>query len=229
MNASEQIAEFLAPHQRFAGVDLCLPRLARGRDSPLQLAVTQEDPFTFPSFALAERDARSAMHVVRLIANAVDLSKELAFPTPEDFSKQSRARRIAVVFGSRSNHALPWVEEKARLEDLVRFEFGAEWAIIGQDGRRFAMRDPSTLNREDYTASTDYGVVARTTSPGGGSVFLLAGLGSRATEGAGLYLFENWRELQAQFADRDFAVVLKFKPPVDPKKSASVAHYSRSQ
>jgi len=83
------------------------------------------------------------------------------------------------------------------------------------------------LSREEYAASTDYGVIARTTNSRLGSVFLIAGLGGRATEGGGLYVFEKWRELQSQFGDSDFAVVLQFDPPVDPKRSKPVAHYNR--
>jgi len=195
----------------------------------MRLSGTTEDTFTFPSLALAERDARSAMHVIRLIANAVDLASDLEFPTPDEFMHQNSRERIGVVFGSRSNHALPWVEAEAHLEDLVRFEFGTDWAIVGNDGRRFTIRDPSTLSREEYAASTDYGVVARTTNLRLGSVFLVAGLGGRATEGGGIYLFEKWRELQSHFGKEDFAVILQFDPPVDPKRSKLIAQYSRLQ
>jgi hypothetical protein len=227
VNVSRQITEFLAPKQRLAGVDLCLPRLAGSRNAPLHLAGETQDTFAFPSLALAERDARSAMHVIRLIARASDWTSDLAFPTPEEFTQKLTEPRIGMVFGSRSNHALPWVEETAHLDDLIRFEFGKDWVIIGKDGRRFSLRDPSTLSREEYSASTDYGVVARTTNPRGGSLFLVAGLGGRATEGGGIYLFEKWSQLHSQFGNQDFAVVLQFDPPVDPNRCRAAASYVR--
>jgi hypothetical protein len=82
------------------------------------------------------------------------------------------------------------------------------------------------MDRKDYTSQTDYGVVARLTDSNGGSVFLIAGLGGRATEGSGLFLRENWQTLQSKFGDSDFAVVLEFLPPVEPKQSKAIAWYT---
>lgn len=227
MNVSEEIARFLAPHQYLSGVDFCLPRFAGDRSAPLRLAVAADDKFSYPSLALAERDARSAMHVIGLLGCASGISEEVEFRAPEDFADQDRDDRVRVLFGSRSNQALTSLMEEAHLAELVRFEFAEEWAIVGQDGRRFSIRDPSTLDRSEYESSTDYGVVARLTSAKKRSVFLVAGLGGRATEGGGLFLRDSWQTLQKRFGNGDFAVVLQFPPPVNPKHFEPVAWYQR--
>ncbi len=162
------------------------------------------------------------------MANALDPASDLPFPSPEDFTRQWRAKRIGVVFGSRSNHAFSWVVGEANLDDMVRGEFGTTGGIMGNDDRRFGLRDPSALSGEDYAAGTDYGVIARVTNSRFGAVFVPAGFGGRAPEGGGLYLFQRWRGLQSQFGEKDFAVVLHFDPPVYPNRSTAIAWYRRA-
>jgi hypothetical protein len=227
MNLSEEIAHFLAPHQYLSGIDFCLPRFAGNRSTPLRLAGAPGDEFSYPSLAIAERDARSAMHVISLLGCAPEISGDVQFRAPEDFATRDRGDRVRVLFGSRSNHALESIMEEAQLDDLVRFEFGDEWTIVGQDRRRFSIPDPSKLNREQYESQTDYGVIARVSDTKQRSVFLVAGLGGRATEGSGLFLRESWQTLQKKFGNRDFAVVLQFPPPVNPKRFEAVAWYQR--
>lgn len=227
MSLSNDIAHFLAPNHRLSGIDFCLPRFAGNSYSPLRLAVAQGDQFSYPSLAIAERDARSAMHVISLLGCAPEISSNLQFRTPEEFGDHDQGDRVRVLFGSRSNHALQSLVEESRLSELVEFEFGDEWAIVGQDSRRFSIPDPSRLDRAEYESLTDYAVVARVSDPKRRSVFLVAGLGGRATEGAGLFLRERWHELQGKFGKSDFAVVLEFPPPVDPKRFTPVAWYWR--
>lgn len=227
MSLSKEIAHFLAPNHHLSGIDFCLPRFAGNRSSPLRLAVAQGDQFGYPSLALAERDARSAMHVISLLGCAPEISSDLQFRTPEEFGDHPQDDRVRVLFGSRSNHALRSLMEESQLGELVKFEFGEEWAIVGQDGRRFSISDPSKLDRLRYENSTDYGVVARVSDQERRSVFLVAGLGGRATEGSGLFLRQRWDELQGKFGNSDFAVVLEFPPPVDPNRFEPVAWYWR--
>jgi hypothetical protein len=167
------------------------------------------------------------MHVISLLGCAPEISSDLQFRTPEEFGDHRQDDRVRVLFGSRSNHALQSLMEESRLGELVKFEFGEEWAIVGQDGRRFSISDPSKLDRLQYESSTDYGVVARVGDQERRSGFLVAGLGGRATEGSGLFLRQRWDELQGKFGKSDFAVVLEFPPPVDPKRFEPVAWYWR--
>jgi len=227
MKLSEEIAQFLAPNQSVAGIDFCLPKFSGSESNALRLASARGDEFRYPSVALAERDARSAMHVISLLGCAPDISRDVQFHGPEAFKVQGQDNRVRVLFGSRSNQALPWIIEEGGLGDLVRFEFGVQWTIIGQDRLTFSIPDPSKRNRQEYSSSIDYGVVARVTNREKGSTFLLAGLGGRATEGAGLFLRERWHELQNRFGNTDFAVVLEFPPPVDPQRCEAIAWYRR--
>lgn len=227
MSVRVDICNFLAPHGQPQGVDLCLPRFGGESGVPARLRGGGAEDFGFPSSTFAERDARSAMHVVQLVGSAVDDADSVEFLAPEDFAGRKQPHRVGIVFGSRSNHALSWLMAQAQFPDLVRFEFSEEWVIVGRDGRRFALRDPSKLDRGEYSASVDYGVVARVSGPLTGSMFLLSGLGGRATEGCGLYLSRNWRDLQAKFGEEDFAVVLRFKPPVSPERCEPLAWYHR--
>jgi hypothetical protein len=226
MSLSKEIAHFLAPNHPLSGIDFCLPRFA-GNHNPLHLAGAKGDQFSYPSLAIAERDARSAMHVIGLLGCAPEISNDLQFRTPEEFDDHQQGDRVRVLFGSRSNHALQSLMKESGLGELVKFEFGDEWAIVGQDSRRFSIPDPSRLDRKEYESSTDYGVVARVSDQGKHSVFLVAGLGGRATEGSGLFLRERWNKLQGKFGDSDFAVVLEFSPPVDPRRFEPVAWYWR--
>jgi hypothetical protein len=72
---------------------------------------------------------------------------------------------------------------------------------------------------------TDYGVVARFRGMRN-RLFVIAGLGSRATEGCGYYFSHHWLALSKRFQEDDFAVVLRFPPPLDPVHCEPVAWLS---
>jgi hypothetical protein len=66
------------------------------------------------------------------------------------------------------------------------------------------------------------------TDPGGaatnvGSVFIIAGLGGRATEGCGYFFLRNWNDLFKKFGRSDFAVILKFPSPFALERSEFAA------
>jgi len=174
--------------------------------------------FVYPSYALAERDVRSASHVQRL---AADAGAEIEFISPDELASEIRSRKswsglpATAVFGSRSNAALADVLGHSPLGQLVSFEFGDYWTIRTRDNKAYQLRDPSRMSREAYTAETDYGIVGRA-NDSGRSHFIIAGLGARATEGCGLYLHRNWAKLAARAAGRPFVALLRFDPPVDP-------------
>ena len=71
---------------------------------------------------------------------------------------------------------------------------------------------PNTLNKDDYRDATDYGVIQKIRA-GDHIYFAMSGLGSRATQGCGWYLFHKWR---GHVSDpEDFAVLLKFPGGLD--------------
>lgn len=223
--AENSLASFLAPGMRPSGVDLCLPEFSGSLSAPLQ--TRGNEGYGYPSSAFSNRDVRSAFHVQSLLSQHFS-DDSIRLQSPGDFmSTRSKewAPRVGILFGSRSNEALSKESDLLQLERLVSFEFGAEWSIVGQDERRFSIADPSKLSREDYEATTDYCVVARVRDDRGRPLFLIAGLGGRATEGGGKYLVDAWEKLHRRFESRDFAVVLAFAPPVNPDHSTEAASY----
>jgi hypothetical protein len=219
------IRRFIRAKPHVGGVDFCLPRFGCSLENPAHLWGTLDKSFGYPSATVAERDARSAFHVMRAVGGAVG-DKAIAFTEPHEFVKHSEGTRTAFIFGSRSNEAVGWLLAHARDPSLVRFEFGEKWTIIAR-GDEFSIADPSKLTREEYVSRTDYGVVARLSLRARpGPAFLIAGLGGRATEGCGIFLARKWVGLQQQFGDEDFAVVLEFPPPVSPESHKRVAWYS---
>jgi len=123
------------------------------------------------------------------------------------------------MFGSRSNVATNSFMGRLGRSRVVRFEYGpAEWAIHTQTGCRYALPDPSTLDRSAYSSATDYGLVAVYHDEAVAAV-VVAGLGGRATEGCGRFLRDRWHQLAASRpGSRIVAAVLKFAPPVDPDR-----------
>jgi hypothetical protein len=212
--------------QRATGFDFCLPRFEASLVEPAPLSGLPHTNFGYPSSTFAERDARSAFHVMHTVASAVG-DDDIRFTAPRDFMKPAAGERTAFVFGSRSNEAVNWLLDSKKGPHFIKFAFGDSWEIIGEGGRKFSIPDPSKLDRPTYTSMTDYGVVARLShTRRKGAVFLIAGLGGRATEGCGLYLAREWTNLHRRFGQRDFAVVLEFPPPVEAHQHTEVACYA---
>jgi len=205
---ANSLAQFLStPGER--SLALCLPRFTGTQRAA--------DGFVYPGFVHADRDVRCAHEVERLAA-ATGL--ETDFIAPEDAAvavADQEFSKSLFVFGSRSNAALNMVLTVTSLKKLVTFSFsGRDWAIKTRDGRTYSIKDPSSLDRDTYVNSIDFGVVAAVRDVNRPPVFILAGLGSRATEGCGLFLRGNWANLAHRSGGASFAVILKFPPPVDP-------------
>jgi hypothetical protein len=171
----------------------------------------------YPSYALAERDVRSANHVQRLAHQA---GAEVSYISPNELTDQIQGQPwgslpSTVLFGSRSNTACTDFLQSSSIGQLVSFEFGDKWTIRTRNNNSYSLIDPSHLTREEYAANIDYGIVGRA-AVSGRSRFIIAGLGGRATEGCGLYLQKNWASLADQAQDKAFVAVLRFDPPVDP-------------
>jgi hypothetical protein len=202
--------------------------LGLGSHSTLKLCLSRFDKatidssgrssFEYPSYAMAERDVRSAIHVQRL---ASDAGAEIDFISPDELAGEIRRRNsmkglpATIVFGSRSNTAFLEVLAHSPLGQLVEFEFADEWTIRTNDGSSYSLPDPSRMSRAVYAAKTDYGIVGWT-ADSGTSHIVVAGLGGRATEGCGLYLQRNWAKLAESASSRPFVALLRFDPPIDP-------------
>jgi hypothetical protein len=226
MSQPAEIQGFIRAHGPAWEVEFCLPRFANSPEHPARLAGTFDPSFGYPSSTVAERDARSALHIMQMVCSGLAGSAAVNISDPDLFRKREGHPRTGFLFGSRSNDALSWLLYHASESKLVDFEFGDVWTIMGPDGRRFSIPDPSRLGREEYLSITDYGVVARLSMRDRiSSSFLVAGLGGRATEGCGLFLSRHWAQMQERYGDRDFAVIVAFPPPVAPERYQVTAEY----
>ena len=217
---NDRLAQFLAISPEGGRCVLYLPQF-RG-DVLLDAGLAQGFPLHYPGNTYSRRDARAAFYITSLLSGVLD---------PENISVENATAnsvlpgpgQTAFLFGSRSNILTQRVAETTELRRLFRFEFGPWWNIVF-GGEVFSIPDPSQLGEDSYRLHTDYGVISRSFDPTTQAVsFILAGLGARATEGSAYFLTRNWKEMFERFHGRDFAVLLKFPPPVDPRRFQLVA------
>ena len=168
--------------------------------------------------AHADCDTKAAMRVFGLVAGVVP---------PEHVQLLDAGGLVSpggtfpggFLFGSKSNPTTPYLDSWFKADRAFEFEFDNEWTVVWEHADRYSMPDPSRLERNDYESQTDYGIVARLTSGESGAAgFVVAGLGGRATEGCGIYLAENWKQLYARYGRSDFCVLLRFPPPINPAR-----------
>jgi hypothetical protein len=164
--------------------------------------------FSYSGSTFAERDARAASHVQSLLNLVVDIGNV----TLEGATAAVDHDAIAFLFGSRSNKATQAILQLRTT--LFHFEFNDTWAVVCK-GQRFSLVDPTAVPLPAYEAADDYGVIARLGSADPTPVFVIAGLGGRATEGCGLYFREHWDEMDREYGAQDFAVVLRFPAPFE--------------
>lgn len=179
--------------------------------------------FRYSGRTFADRDAKAALYITSILSRSVALDS-IRWEKTGDFAPDEPG--TVFLFGSRSNQASEWVTRESALGRFFQFEFASEWSIrVGK--RLFSLPAPDKLSREAYEQETDYGVIGRFKDlRTENHVFLVAGLGSRATEGSAYYLTHRWLSLAQRFVNKDFAIILMFPPPIDPKNSHVVAELS---
>ncbi len=188
---------------------------------PARLETDSALALRYGGHTYADRDAKAAACVSAVVSQAVGWDA-IEWQQLTEFDPERPG--LLFLFGSRSNAAAEWATSDTGLGKFCRFEFGAEWAIRGADDRVFSLPAPDRLSREEYARQTDYGVIGRFQHRTR-SVFLIAGLGGRATEGCAYHLAHRWSQLARRFKQEDFVLVLKFPPPIDPANAVEVASY----
>lgn len=209
------LRDFLGVGTRTDGYRLVLPHF---RGSGAIDSDGSEPPLVYRGPMFAERDARAAFHIRTLLEDVVDPNRIAIEPADQSHRVVDGP---AFLFGSRSN-VVALESLRRQPYPLVDFEFGQNWTIRC-GGMAFSMADPSTTDRVAYEAATDYGVVARLENGAKGPLFLIAGLGGRATEASAYYLLKNWSMLAQKFGERPFALVLEFPAPFDRNRVNKVA------
>lgn len=208
--------------RRFVGADLPSPKCYfmlphfKGGVS-LENSGMSPEPLSYGGFTFAERDSRAAFYVHSLVAPVFD-AENIAI---EPATSGRQVTPTAFLFGSRSNMLTQELLQGSG-QSLFHFEFGNSWKICC-NGMEFAMPDPSQVkDPAQYENTTDFGVVARFRTLGESPVFVIAGLGGRATEGSARFFVKNWSQLATTFGEDDFAEVLQFDPPFQLERSRVV-------
>lgn len=223
---NEALSRFLMIDDFSGYIDLCLP-VFESVGGAAMVGQAKRETYRYPSETLATRDVRSAFHIQLLLNSEVEQSR-IEMRSPDEFLQRltgDHGERVGFLFGSRSNRALKGSALEMKLNRLIRFEFGQRWTIIGEDGERFSIKNPSKSTEEEYAASDDFAAIARVRGDHPRPIFFVAGLGGRATEGAGYFLRHHWAGLSGVVDDRDFAVILKFDAPVEPERARLVKTY----
>ncbi|MEP6949688.1 MAG: hypothetical protein ABI863_10460 [Ginsengibacter sp.] len=197
--------------------DLILPKFEGGK----QLAgVEKHTPFIYPGTVYSDRDTRSAFYISNLLGNIIRPDK-IYLKDTITYDDKTSSSKLIFVFGSKSNQFTSELFVRAKNKKIFSLDFGDYWTIhSNKSGVNYSLANPAEMSRQEYESSTDFGIIARflPQDNDGKTIFIIAGLGSRATEGCGIYFVNNWRLINTKFGSNDIAaVVLKFPPPVDPK------------
>jgi hypothetical protein len=177
----------------------------------------------YRGFTFAERDSRAAFCVHSLISTVFEPERvAIGSAVPGQ-----QVPPTVFLFGSRSNPITQEVLQNSG-HGLFEFEFGSLWKIHC-NGKEFSMPDPSlTLDATQYQNTTDYAVIAKLHDQQNHLIFVIAGLGGRATEGAAQFFVKQWSQLATDFGDDDFAAVLEFTAPFQLHNSRIVTSARRS-
>jgi hypothetical protein len=218
------LQKFLGSEAMASGCALYLPRFLGEVNLSTAPGSTVSLQYTGGTFS--ERDSKAALYITSVLGHVLE-SDQIKMEEASEFAPVvGLPHKTAFLFGSRSNQITVWATENLPIRKFFRFQFGPDWKIICEDQREFSTSDPSKLTKDSYASQLDYGVVARLSqATAGEKVFVIAGLGSRATEGCGYYFSRHWRELFQKYGENDFALVLKFQPPLDPRKCEPVAWF----
>lgn len=191
--------------------DLVLPKF----DGALKLKGT--DQFIYPGEAYSDRDTKSAFHISNLLTKYLDFNN-INLKDTADFDFSTTASKLVFVFGSKSNIITRNILTNYSVQEPFTLAYGDKWTIHSKrSGKDYSIDNPAKMSNTNYEAITDYGIISRYSHVPGQdadkTTFVIAGLGSRATEGCGIYFANNWRQLNIKFKNKNIAaVILKFSP-----------------
>lgn len=222
-----EVRQFFGLDQEETECHLFLP-LFRGpaglESKPATLPNLRHIPFRYHGHTFADRDAKAAAFITSILSGCGVGLESIHWKEVGAFAPGRPG--TVFLFGSRSNEATIWATAAATLGRFVQFDFGRQWSIRGAGAQVFSLPAPTGLSSANYEQQTDYGVLGRFRDPEANTyVFLIAGLGGRATEGCGYFLARHWSDLASRFQSKDFAVVLKFPPPIDARKAEEVVAF----
>jgi hypothetical protein len=165
--------------------------------------------YRYPGETFSRQDAEAAVNVMNLLSRITAPDEIQVFVLQNDLPT---AYTHYFLFGSKSNRYVPAVQRE--FQEKFEFHFSeTEWLILDKEhrNREYKVPAPDKLATTAYKDQDDYGVIQKVRADNR-VYFLLAGLGARATQGCGWYLYRNWR---ANVTDQDFAILLKFPGGLD--------------
>ena len=160
-------------------------------------------PFVGPwGNVVADAEIRSASYII----NTLRKYRKMAVPVMDDTTAFNYLNRTFVALGSSSSNQITY---------LILNEPNNEFLEFGQEGEDISF----ILDKKNGTrfigfqepVKKDYGIVLRIQNPRslGNFFFVCAGLGEWGTSGASWYLATKWRDLQSEFGDASFGVVVE--------------------
>lgn len=179
-----------------------------------QPAIPKELDGGYPGETLAIEDTRSAVSIMGMLT-AVTSPQRITICSSTD--KPNPDTTHYFVFGSRSNPIMESIQKgyQDRFKQSLRFEYtDTGWYVHDNDyNHRYAVEPPpKSLTVHQYRMADDYGVIQKVVVSGQRIYFIVAGLGSRATEGCGWYLARHWQD---HLAEKEFTIILKFPGGLD--------------
>jgi hypothetical protein len=180
-------------------------KLDAGSSEQAQL---EKQRYRYPGETFAREDAEAAIHIINLLSRVTPPDQirltVLHNGVPNDYTH-------FFLFGSKSNRLVPAVQKE--FQEKFEFNFSdREWTIKDKEyGYPYSVHAPDKLGMVAYRDRDDYGVIQKVRADDR-VYFLLAGLGSRATQGCGWYLYRKW---QQHLTEKDFAILLKFPGGLD--------------
>jgi hypothetical protein len=176
-----------------------------------------------PTFATA--DVNSAWSIASLVSKVLP-ARSIRIVSNDDIGNATTSHKF--VFGSQSSEILRGVLQLFEPEfefDYKPADAPGHWVIRDKKtGNCYVIQKPNDLDYDTYMKTTDYGVIQKFTDAESSRVyFLIAGLGSRATEGCGSFLKDHWTELLHEFGDKDFGIVVMFPQGLGPHEGKRLA------
>lgn len=175
-----------------------------------------------PTFATA--DVNSAWSITDLMGRVLP-ADHIQIRSNDDIEHAATSHKF--VFGSQSSTILRGVLELFQPEfefDYKPKDAPGHWVIRDTKfGNCYEIHEPHHLDYDEFEATTDYGVIQKFSDTESGRVyFLIAGLGSRATEGCGYFLRDHWSDLLREFGSKDFGIVVMFPKNLGPHEGKRV-------
>jgi hypothetical protein len=184
---------------------------------PITVSVKPHGTFVYPGETYARDDVESAREIESLLFQIAGPQDVRLYPSPEGpgvthwflFGSLS-SRYVTTVLKTYS----PRFEFRYLADSWCLDELDADGKVIEPTNKVQALY---RLGQRDYANQPDIGIIEKITDPHSGTLFfIIAGLGSRATRGCGLYLASKWKRLLADYGSRDFGVILEFPAGMPP-------------